>query len=1145
MCVRFIYGRAGKGKTTYCLKDLKKKLCDGGKYPLLMIVPDEYTFETEKNLLDMVERDADMRAQVLSFNRLAIRVFGEVGGTAACNPIKPCSRGILMYKIMDRTKDNLHIFHRSVKYPGFVNEISSIIMELKTYRITPELLDNIINILNNSLLKEKLKEINLIYKNYEHELHKKYIDQEDEMELLIKMLDYSEELRGAEIWIDGFTKFTPQQLKIIEKLIKKAARVNISLCRDTLNDNEFENIELFSPLKNTEEELIKLCHDNDIELENPVDLNEKPAVVLGSPEIKHLEENIFKYPFNIYNGEIQDISILESANLYDEIEGTAKDVLRLVRDGNLRYKDITIALCDINKYAKLTKGIFTEYGIPYFINQKKDISNNPIIVFITSLLQIFTKDWEYEPVFRYLKTGLLNIDYDDICLIENYVIANGIKGNKWFKDNWEYRLSYRFDRMNLTEEEKDTINRINMIKTSITKPLISLHERINKCKVADICKALYEFMVNMGVYDKIEKLVGNYKEIGEADTAEEYSNIWGIVMDVLDQMVEIMGDEVVTLAQFLEVITMGFDSYNIGLIPPAIDQVLISNLNRLKNHNTKVLYIMGANDGIIPSIYKNEGILSDDDRKKLKELGIAIDGDINERIMEEQFIIYKAMTSAKKYLRISYPIADQEGKTMRPSIMISKLKKIFPDIKCEEKIEKPHSSSPVLNCVSSPAPTFYEMVRELKKSSSIKDVNPIWIDVYRWFCSRPEWKERLYKAFEGFNHTYQVFPDKIKRLYGSNITLSISRLERYSGCPFSYFMEYGLKAKERKTYSFEAIDMGTFFHKVLEEFSRGIKNEGLSWREIDREWCSEKVSLIVDDMLKKMPGYILNSSSRYRYISDRFKRVITRAVWTIAEHIKRGSFNPLEYEVGFGGGKRYSPVKIATSSGDVINIIGRIDRVDVMKKDGELYVRIIDYKSGNKGLNLADVYHGLQLQLILYLDVILESVSGDMKLNPAGIFYLKIDEPMIKSKGDLSEEEIEREVLKALKMKGLVLNDSNIIKEMDNTLKSGYSSIIPVYLKNDGSVGRNTHGVTKEQFKLLRDYVKYYIQKLCDDILKGNIEIKPYKNGDMLPCQFCKFSDVCRIDKNFNGYRIINNEKDDVIWDLMERGLKNECCKMD
>ncbi len=426
-----------------------------------------------------------------------------------------------------------------------------------------------------------------------------------------------------------------------------------------------------------------------------------------------------------------------------------------------------------------------------------------------------------------------------------------------------------------------------------------------------------------------------------------------------------------------------------------------------------------------------------------------------------------------------------------------------------------------------------------------KEINNIWLDVYRYYYNDKEYKEISKKVISGLNYTNQVQKieeEKIRSLYDTN--LSVSRLERYAQCPFAYFIQYGLKAKERKEYEFSAPDLGTFIHNILDQFSKQLSVDNLDWRDIDYTYIQNRVSQIVDEIVSKIPGYILESSERYRYLAYRLKNMLISAISIISEQIKQGSFDPVDYEVDFGSKGKYPPIKIILQNGEEINLRGQIDRIDEFENEDGKYIRIVDYKSGKKDLSLTDIYHGLQLQLLVYLDAILESGKDNAQnLSPAAILYSRIDDPIIKADENKEDEEIREEILKNLKMQGLLIKDSDIIKQMDKSLASGErttSLVIPANLNKDGTLGRYTKGVTNEEFEVIRKYVKNLIKDLCEDMLGGNISIAPYKNKDKNSCTFCNYSSICQFDTTLkdNKYKIINKKSDDEVINTMRGEVK-------
>lgn len=1126
MSLRIIYGRAGSGKSTYCLNEIKASLEQGKKTRHIIIVPEQFSFQAEKRLIKALGASGINGVEVLSFGRLSHRVLGEVGGMVRKH-INPAGKSILVYTIMDRQKENLRVFAKAAGQRGFVNTLCGTISEFKRYNITTDVLNSLDTAELNTQLSDKLHDIGLIYEGFEERLHDKYIDSDDDLTLLSEKLMQYELFENSEIWIDEFSGFTPQEYVVIEKLMAKSARVNVALCTDCLADDlALEEIDAFLPAKTAAAKLKKLAADIGVKVDAPAAI--KSAGMKYNKELAFLEANLYTYIHGTYKDSTRYLSLYEAPNIYSEVESTARGILKKCREEGLRYRDIAVITGDLALYEKAISVIFGEYGIPCFIDRKKDITGHPLVLLVLSALEVCTGNWSYEAVFRYLKTGLTGIDRKELDILENYVLANGIKGSIWMKsEDWEGQY------------EPDMLQRVNEVRRKAAAPLIRLYQRIKgKNTGKEICTALYEFLCELEVPERLEKLVQHFTEAGELDQADEYSQVWNILMELLDQVVETIGDDTTKVETFLMILSVGFGEYNIGLIPKAIEQVLVGSLERSKSHDVKAIYILGANDGIFPVPFKQEGILSDRDREVLGMLGVELAPDTRGRTFEQQYLIYTALTAPSEYLRLSWCAADRDGRALRPSMIIGRLRRMFPEISFESGIINNEPSISAEMYISAPIPTFNELVTVMRQRIEGKSVSPVWKSVADWYEKEEGWKEKYARMVEGFNYTNQaglISQERIRKLYGSTIHTSVSRLERYFSCPFSYYVEYGLKAKERPIMKINAPDMGSFMHNVIDRFSRAVADGSTGWRQLDKDWCAKKVALIVDELVQDVVGKVFLSSSRYKYLADRLKRVLTRAVWLIAEHIKRSAFEPIGYELGFGEGEKLPAITLELPSGERMVLSGRIDRMDCLETEEGKYFRIVDYKSGSKQFKLADVYYGLQLQLLTYLDAVGESLKADSgkKVFPAGILYFKLDDPIVLGSRGASEEEIEKAIMKELKMKGLLLADVKLIKEMDTGI-DGDSLIIPARVNKGGDLGRSS-AATAEQFDILKSHVRKLLNSLGEEMLKGNISISPYRRRRITACAYCGYASICQFDTRLSGnsYRNLQDKKEDEVWELM------------
>lgn len=1138
MGIRFIFGRAGSGKSYYCLNQIKKKLTNDKNNKLIILVPDQYTFQTEKKLLEYVGEKSLLRAEVLSFKRMATRVFDKCGGRAI-NVIEDSGKNMLIYKLLKDKGEELKYFNRISKQQGFVGIVSKSITEFKKYNISEEILKEKELEIEDRDLKEKVSDLASIYETFNESLHKGYIDSEDILSILAKKLNEFHLYNDAEIWVDEFTTFTPQQLEVLKVLAKQCKNVNITLCSDGEIQFTEGETDIFDVIKNTENRILKMMQENNISYKEPVNLNKKNIYRFReSKELGHIEKYFFNYPFKIYKSECKDIRLYKANNNYSEIEWVAQDILKLVRDKGYRYKDIAVVCREIDSYDKITSVIFNEYNIPYFLDKKREILSNPLVVLIISALEILVTNWSYESVFKYVKSGLITLETNFIDKLENYILANGIKGYKWTRD----LLIYGDEE--LTQEEIEIFEYMEEIR----RPIINLYNKIkDNVSIRKYCTALYEFLLEIKAFETMDKLLNDFDNKGMQDKVKEYTQVPSIVIDMLDQAVEVLGDEVVDLKTFSKILVSGFEEKEIGVIPMSLDQVNIGDIARIKGRDVKALYIVGANDGVLPSANKDEGILSDEDRIELKSMGIELASDTRSRVFEEQFMVYTALTIPSNYLMITYPMADFDGKSLRPSIIIPRLKKILPKLSEESEIFNSNLSYDKYYNITAPVPTFNELIEALRREYEKKEIEPYWIKTFKWFEENEEFKDRTKIIFNGLNYTNLVekIPrEKIKKLYSNDngrLMFSVSRIEKYAQCPFGYYVQYGLKAKDRKVYEFTAPDLGSFMHDILDQFTNKIRKENILWGDLTKDKCAEIVNELVNSKLKSETNSILNSNKKYKYFSERFKKTITKSVTVISEQMRKGEFDIFKSEFDFGDFKDSDPIKLELPSKEIVYLKGRVDRIDKVDLNGETYIRIVDYKSGSKSFDLNELYYGLQIQLLVYLDAILKNSKKILKTQcmPGGILYFKIDNPIIKSKKALTDEEIQVEVLKKLKMDGLLLKNVELVKSMDRDMET-YSLIIPAAFKKDGDFTSTSSVVTESQFELLRKYVNDKMIEICEEMLSGEVKIEPCKSSKVTYCDYCDYSSICQFDTSIkdNKYKIISKKKKDDLWDAMSNKVK-------
>ena len=1120
MSLQIVYGRSGTGKTTYIFKQISSSINNGKKK--YIITPEQFSFTAEKELLNNLNGIATVNAEVLTFNRMAHRVLQEVGG-AAKTLLSDSGKSMLIYNILLKEKESLNFLGKS---DSNVELVLRQLTELKKHGVSIQNIKEIIeNVKEDTYLKTKLNDIYLIYSKYQEKIEKNYIDEDDSLSILSKQLDYTNMFDNCEIYIDEFVGFTKQEYKIIEKLMKVADLVTLTCCTDSIKISEDPNTDVFYSNKQTVNNILKIAKENEIKILTSVHLEENQRFKVE--ELKHLEENIFKIPYNEYAKKCNNIELFLANNQYSEIEHVAERITELVRDENYRYGDISIITKNIDTYSNICKAIFSKYSIPIYLDEKNKLNQNILVKFIISILNIFAKNWTNESVLEYIKSGFCDITENELYEIEKYVIKWNIRGSKWYKEDWNFH-----------DLEQNELENINLAKNKIVEPLINLKNKLSKTKTAlQISKCIYEFLIENEIDKKLENKAKELIEIGEINLASTYETSWKITMQVLDEIVMVLGNENISFENYMYTLQAGFNNTSLGSIPMAKDQVIIGDIDRSRNHKVKICFIIGLNDGVFSSVNGSEGFLNDDDRERIKEFGIELAKGTLEQIYDDNFNIYKAFTTPEEKLILLYSSSDIEGKALRQSTLISKIKKMYLLIKEESDIINENLKITVKNA------TFERLLEELRRFRDGEEIEEKWFNIYDIFYNDEEWHYKLMNSLKALNYTNnpeKITKENIDRMYGNTLKTSVSRLEQYRRCPFSYYLKYGLKINDKDEAKVETVDTGTFLHDIIDAFFEELDEKNKNIKEISNEEIRNIVEEIIANKMKLDKNYIYNSSARYINLINRLKKVATTSIEYISNTIKQSSFEVFGHEVEFGEKAKYKPIKISTDSGKTVEITGKIDRIDIAKNADGTYVRIIDYKSSIKNIDLNQVVAGLQLQLLTYLN---ETCKVEDFL-PAGVLYFNMTDPNIKAKSNLTDEEIINQIKEEFKMKGLILADVNVIKMMDNNIEeTGSSSIIPAGIKKNGELSDSkTKGISAEQFKNLQSYMNKIIKQISEEILDGNIELKPFYNSktqqSKTPCEYCKYKSICRFDVNSKGnnYNYIKSLNKDTVLDMIKEG---------
>ena len=1087
MSLQFIIGSSGSGKSCYAYQNIIEQ---AGLHPdrlYYVIVPEQFTMQTQKTLVEMSPGKGILNIDILSFERLAYRVLEEVGGDSR-TLLEETGKSMVLQKMVQQHGKELSYLGGQMRKAGYLDEVKSILSEFMQYDIKDSDIEEMIeDSADRTLLQMKLKDVSVLYQAFTGYLKDHYMTGEEVMDALEKALPFSEKMKSSVLLLDGYTGFTPIQMRVVGELLSVCEKVMVTVTMDAAENLAMRGkpYQLFYMSRQMIHGLSELTRD----IEEPVLLkNVKRSRFAQAPALNFLEKNIFRYRKNVYKQKQDEISMFSAVSPLAEMKETARRIARLVREKGCRYGEIAVITGNLEEYGSLAGQVFREAGIPYFIDEKHTVLMNPFVEYFRAALEMAVQDFSYESVFRYLRCGMSCVTGEEADLLENYVLALGIRGFRRWDEKW-VRV-YR----GMPAESIQELNEIRERFAEETREL-ALNFKGGRKTVREYCTILYEFAVKSKIQQKLKAREKKFHDQGDKAMEKEYAQIYGIVMELLDSMVEILGEEVVSRQDFRQLLETGLTQAKVALIPPSMDQVLVGDMERTRLKDIRALFFVGVNEGNIPKNTADGGILTELDREFFQDQGIQLAPGPKELMNMQRFYLYLNMTKPRELLCLSFCQSDSQGKALGPAFLINNIRDMFPQM----EVEQCSGEQEPMELLELPGISLDYLLRGLAGEDYRE--NPVFQELYSWYIESPQYRtvvEKLVKAAFTQKPSDQIGKAVAGILYGEISPYSATRLERYAACAFAHFLQYGLKVTERAEYEFRAMDMGNVMHMALERFAVEVRKEGLDWAELTEEERNQLIDSCLDQVSADYGNTVLKSSARNEYMIERTRRILRRTVWALQEQLKHGDFRPEGFEVIFGG--------------------GRIDRVDIMEEaeKNRVYVKVIDYKTGNTSFDLLALYHGLQLQLMIYLDGALQVEQKkypDKEIVPAGVFYYNVKDPMIQEKIHADVESVSDQMLKKLKMNGLVQADDDVSFRIDNTLSS-----IPVSVNKDGSFSRRSSVASRKQFDALGAYVR---QKICDireSILDGNAAVEPYELGKKNACTYCPYSTVCGFDRKIPGY---------------------------
>lgn len=1112
MALQFIFGSSGSGKSHSLYNKIIEEALTYPEKNYIVLVPEQFTMQTQKDLVEASPGHAIMNIDVLSFGRLAYRVMEETGGNRKI-VLDDEGKNLILRKIAGECEDELTLLRGNLKKQGYISEVKSVISEFTQYDIGEEELEEMMRDAGEgTALYYKLSDLKKIYQGFYAYLEEKYITREEILDLLCERVPESKILSGSVLALDGFTGFTPVQNRLLGVLLQICEDVRVTVTIPKEEDPYLYQgpYQLFSLSKEMTTKLLNVCREKKILIKDPVWMEEAvPYRFREKPEMAFLESHLFRYRKERYTKDQDRIRIMHALSPSHEVEAAAGEIRSLVRTKGWRYRDCAVIVPELSAYADDIRTIFSEYGIPVFTDQKRSILLNPFVEYVRSLIGMIQKGFSYESVFRFLRTGLSGFTMTEVDSMENYVLALGIRGYKKWQSAWIRKMK------GMDEEELTEVNHLRVRFIEKLEPFVFVLRQQRKT-VRDITEALYDFLVQEELYTKLKEQERFFRDNGELALAKEYSQVYRIVIELFDKFVALLGDESLSVREYGELLDSGLEEARVGVIPPGTDEVMVGDMERTRLKEIKALFFLGANDSFLPGQPGAGGLLSEYDREKISAGGRKLSPGGKEKTYIQKFYLYMILTKPGERLYLSYASVSADGKSLRPAYLIRDIRKLYPGLKVVQEEERSMKEIELTNKNS-----LELLIRGLQNQET---ESSWWKELYSWYRKDNERSRQMDEILETF--FFRMPDDRLSKeaaeiLYREGLDRGVTRLEKYASCAFAHFLAYGLRLSERQEYEFKPLDWGNLFHKAMEHFAGKAGKLEIPVTEITEEMRRKLVDECVEESIVDYENTILYSTKRREYLITRMKRLVDRTVWALLRQQKMGDFSQTGTEVRFEGGK--------------------IDRIDTCEGKDQVFVKVTDYKTGSKSFDMTAFYYGLQLQLAVYMNAALElekKKHPNKEIIPAGIFYYQMKDPIV-AKTDA--EQAEEEILKELRPDGLVNSDPEVLKHLDHT-GSKSSMAAPFGRNKDGSISKTSRAASNEEFRLLSFYTRKKTKELKEEILGGNTGKTPFELGMRTGCDYCPYHTICGFDEKIEGcdYRSLVAKKREEIFRMIAVELEQE-----
>jgi len=1108
--VQILVGRAGAKLSVQVIDRIAERVSREDTRQVLL-VPENISHRTEMELARREIPALSRQAEVLSFQRLAYRVL-EITGGLTDYALDAGGKLLTMQRALQDVADGLKVYQRYSVKESFLSGLVELAEEFQAYCVRPEDLEEVANGESGSVTEQKLWDLSLIYAAYRRLLCKDGEDRRDVLDKLEERLAESGYLDGKDVWVDGFTYFSARELRILQIVMRRARSVTVTLLGDADSGEQ-----VFGLWRSVQGKLARLAEECGVPcVVTPLGCD-APATAMEHLETYFMGEQI------PWQGDCGGVSLYRADSMYTEVEYVAAQILALVREKGCRFRDIAVAAGNLQEYEATIENVFERYGVPAYLSRRSDILEKPLLSLIAGVLDAIAGGYEYEDMFRWLKTGFSGLTDQECDLLENYVIRWEIRGSMWLREE-DWSANPEGWQEGFTPEQEEELKEINRYRRKVQRPLSRLAGSLKEGKTArEKLEALYGFLEEIRLPEKLREHTGKLEEAGRLQQAQEYSQLWDVLCGVMTQFAEILGGYDMGADEFTRLFKLALTQYDVGTIPAAVDQVQVGQLKRNDSQTIRHLFLIGANDHVLPAVAQNVGLLNQEDRAYLDQRGVTLAPGGDTAFDYELLHLYAAISQPAEGLTVSWPSAGLSGDDLRPSFVVGRVKALLPG--AAERVESGEKDYRL----SARIPALEESAGQ--DGGALRS----------YFREDPVWAEKL-DAMDraGSMQRGKLSPEAVRALYGKRYRMSASRIDKVNSCHFAYFMQYGLKAKERAPEGFDAAQVGTFFHYVLEHVTRRAMEQG-GFADLEPGELKKLIDQVIREyMASAMPNFD-ERDARFKYLFRRLRGTVTTIVENVAAELSVSDFVPLAFELDFGDAGSLPAISIHTAGAE-LSVVGQVDRVDGWLKDGKLYLRVVDYKSGKKAFDLSDIRYGLNLQMLLYLFTLQKEGQAlfGHEIVPAGVMYLPARDVMLNMDRSASDEEVRLALSKELRRSGMVLGEPEVLHAMEHSaLKE--SRFLPLTLGRDGSI---TKGIaTAEQLGKLGRYVEKLLAKVADELRSGNISADPcgHNENDSV-CGYCEFASACHF---MDGYaedrmKILRPVQPPAFWEYVEQVIGKE-----